>query len=294
MTSLQIIDAMTGSVVAEMEGLCRWDLATAAPRIEAGHCNPFPETPFGLYNVVLEFSPNGQYLAAVDHEGYEGYVAIWNAATGELVHAADLPSAVWGAVFSPDSRELIVSTVDGELIAISTEGWQVVRRRMIDESVDERGRLGFAGFLADRTTLVGMSGFGSTGGGTLHRIDLSTLAVQSSNRAHDGAPKSLAISPDGTLVASGAADGQVRVWEGATGALLHEFTVAGQAQGVAFVGNDRLAVTPQAGGVLIMALDSEDLLEVVRGSLTRGLTAEECARFNFGVSCPSDQSILTP
>ena len=109
-----------------------------------------------------------------------------------------------------------------------------------------------------------------------------------SNRAHEGSPKSAAVSPDGTLVATGAADGVVRVWDGPTGKLLHQFTVSGQAQGVAFVDEQHLAVTPQGGDLLIMDLDPTALLATVKASLTRGFTTEECQRFNFaGGDCPT-------
>ncbi len=288
MRPLQIQDVATGRVLVEMEGLCRWDLALPPPRIEPGPCRAFPQPPFGLYNISIEFSPDARLLAAVDHAGYEGYVAIWDAATGKLVSAlTEIPAVAWAIAFTPDGSELIISTTDGELIAVSTESWRIDRRQMLDASIEDRGQMGLAGFLADGATLIGVSGFAGTGGGSLHRIDLETLTVRNSNRAHDGAPKSLAISPNGAFVATGSADGQVRVWEGHTGTLLHEFTVTGQAQGVAFIGNDQLAVTPQSGDMLIISIDTRVLLDVVRDSLTRSFTAEECERFGFDDECPS-------
>jgi hypothetical protein len=172
-------------------------------------------------------------------------------------------------------------------MALSTATWKVERQVTLDPTVEDRGRMLLAGFLSDGSTAIAVSGVGGTGGGWLQRIDLATLAIRDSTRAHDGAVKSMAMSPDGTLVATGASDGSVRVWDGATGTLLHEFSVPGQAQGVAFVGNDRLAVAPQAGGVLIMALNRAELLPVVRASLTRGFTAEECTQYGFGSSCPT-------
>ena len=147
--------------------------------------------------------------------------------------------------------------------------------------------MGLVGFLPDGSTLVGVSGLGGTGGAWLQRIDLASLTFAGSNRAHNGSVKSASLSPDGTLLATGASDGSVRVWEAATGSLLHEFSVPGQAQGVAFLANDRLAVAPQAGDDLIMSLDGTQLLQAVRQSLTRGFTPDECTRFGFGASCPT-------
>ena len=96
----------------------------------------------------------------------------------------------------------------------------------------------------------------------------------------------IAVSPDGRLVGTGAGDGVVRARDGVSGELLHEILVKGQAQGVAFLDDERLAVTPQGGNILIFALDRQDLWETVRGSLTRGFTPEECQRFEFS-PCPT-------
>ncbi|MET1232916.1 MAG: PQQ-binding-like beta-propeller repeat protein, partial [Candidatus Limnocylindrales bacterium] len=153
-------------------------------------------------------------------------------------------------------------------------------------SIESCGNMGFIGFLPD-DTLVGITGVAGTSGGWIHRIDPATLTVKSSNQAHDGSPKSFAMNSDGTLVVTGASDGVVRVWEAATGKLLHQLSVDGQAQGVAFVGNDRVAVTPSGGGMLVFYIDTAKLLDVVRASIQRPFTPEECQRFGFVDDCPT-------
>ena len=141
------------------------------------------------------------------------------------------------------------------------------------------------GFLADGQTLIAISR-GDNGGGSLIRIDGASLEVVGSTRAHDGSPKAIALSPDHRLVITGASDGIVRVWDGATGELLHEVQVPDQAQGAAFLDNERIAVAPEGGNVLVFALDRQRLLETVRGTLIRGFTPEECQRFEFA-PCPT-------
>ena len=69
--------------------------------------------------------------------------------------------------------------------------------------------------------------------------------------------------------------------------LLHQLTVEGQAQGVAFIGEDRVAVTPSGGGMLVFDLDPAHFLSTVRASLIRGFTTEECRRFGFEDGCPT-------
>jgi hypothetical protein len=287
MTPLQVIDAASGRVIAEMEGLCRWDENYPGPRTEAGPCETFPTVPFGLWNAAIMFSPDSRFVAAVDYARYEGYLAIWDVATGRLVHAAtEVEGPVYDVIFSPDSSELIAATGRGELVALSTNGWAIERRALLPANAEGRDSLGLVGFLDDRT-IVAMRGMRAAGGGWLDHIDLDTLELTPGPRAHDAAPKAAALSPDGTRVVTGAADGRVRVWDSRTFELLQEMRVDGQAQGVAFVGPDRLAVTPQGGNLLLMALDPKALVATVRDGISRGFTAEECERFNFGASCPT-------
>jgi hypothetical protein len=58
-------------------------------------------------------------------------------------------------------------------------------------------------------------------------------------------------------------------------------------QGVAFVDDRHVAVTPQRGDLLVFTIDAHKLLDIVRDSLTRGFTASECVRFDVGEVCPT-------
>jgi WD40 repeat protein len=89
-------------------------------------------------------------------------------------------------------------------------------------------------------------------------------------------------------IATGSSDGFVRVWNAETGALLHEVPLNGVAvHGVAFVDESHLAIAPADGNLFIVTTDPDELLDLVRSSLTRGFLATECERFNFGDDCPS-------
>jgi WD40 repeat protein len=127
----------------------------------------------------------------------------------------------------------------------------------------------------------------AAGGSWLDHVDRASFELSPGPRAHEAAPKAATLSPDGSRLVTGASDGRVRVWDTGTFELLQELRVDGQAQGVAFVGPDRLAVTPQGGNLLLMALDPDALVAVVRKGITRGFTADECDRFNFDDACPS-------
>lgn len=278
---IEVRDVSTGEVVVEMQSLCTWNELTDGPRTEAGPCRPFPERPFGLWNNRLLFSPDGSTLVAIDR--FEGWLAAWDARTGALRFTSDPDLRAVQAVFSPDSDSLIVATRDGGLVTMSTASGEVLMERSVDVAVGGRDAIGFAGFLSDGT-LVAVGGLLGSGGGLWLAIDPHTLDVEVHARASDVAIKAVALAPSGALVATGGADGVVRVWDTATWTLRQQFTIDGQAQGVAFASEDSLLVAPQAGGLLVMAIHPELLLEAVRDSLTRDLTHDECARFGFGPS----------
>ncbi len=130
---------------------------------------------------------------------------------------------------------------------------------------------------------------------SLHWLDASTLEEQFSlSDVHDASIRSLAMSADRRVLATGSGDGTVRVWDAATGDLVHEIPVGDRlVQGVAFVDDDHLAVAPQGGGLLVFTIDIAELLEIVRGSLTRGLTPSECQTYNFGDDCPTLEELAS-
>jgi WD40 repeat protein len=285
---LRIYDARSAQELVDLEGICDWDADLfPLPREEAGAtCRRFPETPFGVYSSLVEFSPDGRTLMLRDDPG----IAIWDANSGALIKAlsdfdVDHDRYARSAIFTPDSKQIIVN-VNGEILGVSTSTWTTTRRGQLDTSLYDVGAMTFLGFLPDGT-LIAMEGAYGKGGGSLLWIDPDDAEVLQAVRAHVGSPKSGALSSDGTLIVTGASDGVVRVWDADSGALLHDLRVNTQAQGVAFLGDDRVAVTPESGNILIFHLDADALVDAARASLTRSFTPEECKRFGFGEACPT-------
>jgi WD40 repeat protein/DNA-binding CsgD family transcriptional regulator len=279
----------TGNEVLELEGVCisSWN---EGPREEYGACRPFPNTPFPIFARSLRWSPDGSMIAAVDGGNGEEYMAVWDARDGKLIFRGPTDQPASDVIFSPDSKALLVSYQSGIFRSYSTQTWQVVRSSGVAQSGQVRVGIGFVAFTPDGSTLVGIGGLGGTGGGALHWLDAATLEPRrpSVNDAFDGSPKSAAMSPDGSLIATGASDGLVRVWDTQTGHLVHEIPIGDtEAQGVAFLDDKHLAVTPRDGSLYVYTLDPAELLRIVRSSLTRGFTKTECERFNFGDACPT-------
>jgi WD40 repeat protein len=156
--------------------------------------------------------------------------------------------------------------------------------------VDTPDGIGFFGFSPDGRTLYALSGYQGGGSGALHWLDAQTLRESRPARQqiHEASPKSIAMSDDGSLLATGASDGFVRVWAAASGDLVHEISFGPtEIQGVAFIAVDHLAVATRVeGSVLHFTLDQARLIDIVRASLTRTFTEVECSRYDIE-PCPS-------
>ena len=283
---LEIDDAATGRMLVRLEGTCTWNSPDDELRDRAPGCKPFPNAPFPFWANDLQFAPDGSVVVGLDSNKY---LVVWDPVTGHMLNTIQLPAKAAGFLFTPDGREILVGTGTGgdkaEMLAYSTASWELQREVPVDESVE--GRLTPIGFVDGGRTLVTVGGLQDQGAGWVHRLDASTFKVLETKPAHTARLKAAAVSPDGTQIATAAADGTVRVWDAKTLELEHELRVAGQAQGVAFVDEQHLAVTPAAGNVLLMILDRDELLAKVRSTLTRGFTEAECEQFGFGSACPT-------
>jgi WD40 repeat protein len=291
---LKIWSLATGQEIRELQGLCSYQNLVDSPE-NVGECRAFPETPFPIWASRLRWSPDGSLIAAVPHPspGWGGFVAVWNARDGTLLPTKRLDDGLFveDAIFTPDSKHLIVSIRELNASGVMVEKWSTDDWHVAGERITlEAGRfLSFVGFAPDGSTLYAISGF-RIGGAALHWIDAATLEElrPRRDRIHDANALAMAQSADGSLLATGATDGFVRVWSAATGALEHEISFGTtEVEGVAFITETRLAVVLADGNLRLVTIDKDELLDLVRDSLTRGYTESECERFNFGDQCPS-------
>jgi Tol biopolymer transport system component len=96
----------------------------------------------------------------------------------------------------------------------------------------------------------------------------------------------LAFSPDASLIATGAADRTVRLFDVALGQ--QRLVLRGGDGRVAFSPDgSMLAATSVEGMVRVYALDLDDLLDIARRNVTRSLTDEECRQYLHLQACPS-------
>jgi WD40 repeat protein len=299
--TVAVRDLATGEVLVEMQGLCSWDESrllsdpSLTPEETGAGCRPFPETPFPMWTFWIRWSPDGQWLMANDAE--RQFVVIWRADTGELeatIPPGEGDSRMLFPYFTPDGSRLLVpwiGTRDGEerngVDVYSTGTWQS------ESSVTIEGHLepGVVpvGVAPDGSVMYALAGYARFGG-TVELVWLDARTFQPVgppiDSLHDGQIKASALSPDRLRLATGSADGVLRVWDLASRRLAHEVNLRDvypgqQVQGLSWADDRHLAAILQDGHLTVLTTDLDELLVFAEQSLTRGFTSSECGRFQI-------------
>jgi WD40 repeat protein len=309
-----VVDVRTGRPIVVLEGVCTIDWTSSSLPEEQPGCHAYPQAPFPFAVDEIVWSPDGTMIAAAD--GLYGYVAVWNARDGRLLFSAparasraqiDAYEGQPRVIFTPDSSHLLISyafdraapataTVKtGVIETLSTATWATISTTSLAPSVFGSRSLSFVDFTPDGSTLLAVTGAGGTSNATLVWLDAATLQVRGPGPIEPSQLiKVAALSPDGLLLATGGSNGVLKVWNVKTGELDQQMDFGGsQVQGLAFIDDRHLAVTPQGGGLLIMTVDHAELADIVRASLTRTFTALECT--TYGIEpCPTLEQMRAP
>jgi WD40 repeat protein len=117
--------------------------------------------------------------------------------------------------------------------------------------------------------------------------DLHGRRIDAEAAGQPGDIYGLTFRPDGSMIATGAADGTVRLFDTASGQqrlVLQGPTGVGR---VAFSADGSLlASTSGDGTVRVWALDIDDLIAIARRNVTRSFTDEECRQYLHMDRCP--------
>jgi WD40 repeat protein len=142
-------------------------------------------------------------------------------------------------------------------------------------------------FTPDGARLVATPAFWETG--DISILDATTLeTTHVVGGAHQAGIRVMTISAAGDRIVTGGEDGVVNVHDLTTYELTHSLRIADdKISNVLFVNDDRnLLIAPSHGPVMIMTLDTPELLALARDRLTRGFTQGECDRYRLD-PCPS-------
>jgi eukaryotic-like serine/threonine-protein kinase len=185
-----------------------WDAATGKEIFTlAGHTG-------GVNSVA--FDAGGERIASGsgDFTKRPGEVKVWNVVSGrEILTLKAHTNHVTGVAFRPDSSQLASVSWDGTLaLWDATAGQETLTLR--GHTFDVYG----VAFSPDGTRIASASGDGS-----VRVCDIENARAVTVLTGHATNVFSVAFSPDGSHIASTGAD--VRLWESATGRLIHTFKV---------------------------------------------------------------------
>lgn len=182
----------------------------------------------------VAFSPDGSRVATLS---VDQRIQIWQPQTGQPIDSFSAQAlAPWSMAFSPNGARLIASGVDG-----TAQIWQVWAGQewLTLPAPDGASRLGFS---PDGSRLI--AGTGHAGMAGVWDVTSGRQILALADGGHTADVTSAGFSPDGRVLATASLDGTAKLWDAASGRLLH--TLAGHegaVQDVAFAPDGRLLYT---------------------------------------------------
>ena len=277
----------------------------------------------GCCAVQIDVSSDGSTIAIGD---YGGKVSVRDVATGDELFATEGDYEDPKFDLSPNGEYLAIALMGSNTVRILDRTGRVVRH-LVEEygftsgapSFSPGGRL--LGTVARRgadveanyrvriwdwqrrevvTTIhAGVDGplvFDPTGAllavpwGTVDVRDVDSGDVVLQLPSQPGDIYGLRFSPDGSLIATGAADGTIRLFDAESGQQRVVLRGPAGPSRVAFSADgSMLASTSSDAMVRVWALDIDDLIEIAQQNVTRTLTDLECRQYLHVDECPTQQ-----
>lgn len=254
-----------------------YDLAGICPFAVLGvtGCGLPPHIPWDDQAGSLAFSPDGSRVVM---RGNFDTVASWDAATGELFTAiGPQPPYIAGPAFSPDGSRIAVA-----------EGGVKERVVLLDRiTLSESDSFDLAGVGRLQFNPSGsLLAVGSTSSGTrLVEVGSWTQRQRLPTQSHD-----LDFDASGEHLVTADTDGLIRLWDADSGRELETVPVERRGFGdrvgrVSFLDDERHVLTVDSGLLLVMTVDTQELLDIARSRVIRSLTEAECLKY-LHETCP--------
>ena len=181
--------------------LSQWDADTGKRlRILEGHTGPI---------TAVAVSPRGTVLATTSHDKT---VRLWDHGTGKLTRTfSEHGAAVLVAAFAPDGRMIASAAADGKVLV-----WDPLTGKLLHTLTNDTGNVTALAWKPG--TVPVLLSNGKTLGAQIWNV---RAARATANLKGTGDMVSLAWSPDGSRAAGGQGDGDLQIWNEATGKQLH-------------------------------------------------------------------------
>ena len=243
---IRLLDVATGKVLHSISLPTKWEqlipiaFTPDGKTLISGHADGFVrmwDTHTGalvrsvrVYSqivIALALSPDGKTLATSSNSNLENGVRLWEFASGNRLIPFPGPNqAVTSVIFSPDGRHVATSSSEIHL-------WEAHTGKLL-RIWNLAGPLAFT---PDGTTLI----CGGARTGKVHCLDLTNGAADRPFQAHPKYLGCLDLSSDGKILATADYDGSLKLWDPATGQLLHE--IGGQQKEPVW----KVALSPDGG-----------------------------------------------
>lgn len=198
-----------------------------------------------IYVAEIVFVPNGQSLASSSNDGT---ARLWNTNTGNLNRVLKgNAGSIWCLAFSPDGNRIACGHKDGTVTI-----WDVSTGKLALRFTADQCEMTALAFSPDGQ-LLACSGGWTTGKGALFE---TTNFVRVRELDKSSCVTSFAFSADGTTLAGGDLEGDVGIWDVATGKRLRHARVAHYAiKSISILPSTRSVMTCSYDGLKVRSSD---------------------------------------